>query len=463
MVGSPTKKVLMIAYFFPPVGGLGAAGSQRTLKFAKYLRRHRWEPVILTVREDCYESYFALDTSLLLRVPPGLKIIRTYVIRWLTKLLEIKSRFRANPAEKNHPTKTSSNGSRVQGGRRNWYQVLKDGLTGLFDIPDDQIGWFLPGFVGGVRAVRREAVDVIFSTGKPWTAHLIGMALKRWTGKPLVVDFRDPWLTNPFRDGSNTFRNRVEAYLEKRVVEIADLVVANTATLKDEFLSRFPQQPPDKFVVLLNGFDPDDFGGATNKRADLAGQFIVTHTGFLYGRRDPRQFLEALALLLETQRIDRDRIKISLVGSVDLPYDLPEYLRARRLDGVVNLVEQVTYQDSLEYLRNSDALLLLQPGTKTQIPSKLFEYIALGKPILAVSPSDGATSQLVAGESIGVAAEAEDISAIASAIEKLYQAWESGSKTHTANGYAREKFDVKNVTAALSRKFNELATRRLEE
>src|ERR1041385_4731164 len=81
----------MISYFFPPVGGIGTAGSQRTLKFAKYIQSHDWTPVILTVRESHYESYFELDASLLGKVPSGINIVRTPVIRWLTKLLDRKS------------------------------------------------------------------------------------------------------------------------------------------------------------------------------------------------------------------------------------------------------------------------------------------------------------------------------------------------------------------------------------
>lgn len=452
------KKVLMIAYFFPPVGGIASAGSQRTLKFAKYLGERGWQPVVLTVREDCYERYFVMDPTLLERVPPDVKIARSSVIRWLTRLLEFKNRGRhiapptaAAPASTDTGENDGRNESRLQ--------KLKDAVTGLFEIPDEEIGWLVPGVAAGIRVVRRERVDVLYSTGKPWTAHLVAAALKKLTGRPLVVDFRDPWMTNPFRGEKSPLRDRVEAYLERKVVETADVVVTNTKALRDEFIARFPEAPAAKFVTLLNGFDPDDYDEVSAARPAEARKFTIAHTGFLYGKRDPRGFLEAVSRLIEEGKIAPDALEIVFVGSIELPYDLPSYLRAKRLAGIVRLIDQVPYRESLRHLAQSDALLLLQPGTMTQVPSKLFEYIALGKPILAVSPRDGATSRLVLDESLGRVADADSIEEIATAVEDLYRIWRQGGAVGAANG-ARSKFDVRNVTAVLAEKFDDLLNRR---
>jgi glycosyltransferase involved in cell wall biosynthesis len=448
----------MIAYFFPTVGGIVAAGWQRTLKFAKYLLQNRWEPVILTVREGCYESYLTLDPTLLQRVPGEITVVRTGVIRWLTKLLQAKNAFRSKPG--GQETKLQPHAGSAQeveaSETSGWYQTLKNGFTDLFEIPDAEIGWFLPAFTTGWRVIKSENVDTIYATGKPWTAHLVGVALKKITGKPLVVDFRDPWLTNPFRKAASTFRDRVEAYLERKVIEKADVVITNTLALKEEFVARFPRQAPGKFVALLNGFDPDDFAGAPKTHSHRAKKFTVMHTGFLYGKRDPRLFLEAVRRLVETQRVDSEKMKISLIGSVDLTYDLAEYLRSHRLDEIITLVNHVPYQTSIEYLRDADVLLLLQPGTTTQVPSKLFEYIALGRPILAICPHGGATAQLVVEESLGVTAEADCIEEIASALEALYRDWQHGAKARDGIGQTREKFNVKNLTAILARKFDQM-------
>jgi glycosyltransferase involved in cell wall biosynthesis len=454
------QKVLMVAYFFPPVGGIGAAGSQRILKFAKYLPQFGWEPIILTARETCYEPYLEMDTTLLERLPSEIKIIRTTVFRWLTKLLELKNSNRGNLPEASRKIDNSTHNGI---GTSRWYQRVKDGLTDLFDIPDSEIGWLIPAVVAGTKAIRTETIDVIYSTGKPWTAHLIGLTLKRLTGKPLITDFRDPWLTNPFRGHTSIIKDRAETFLERMVIESSDLVISNTASMKAEFAERFSGCPTTKFVVLHNGFDPSDYDGGTTTQLRRADKFVLTHTGFLYGKRDPRLFLDALASLVDARCIERKKIQVWLVGSVELTYDLTESLKCWRLDDIVRVVPHVPYQESLKYLRNSDALLLLQPGTTTQIPSKLFEYLGTQKPILAISPRDGATASLVSVEAMGVTAEATDVQEIATAILKLYRGWEKNPATYGHNGATFAKYHVKNITANLAEQLGGLSNHNVND
>src|SRR2546422_74765 len=91
MTDRPSHRVLMIAYCFPPAGGIVAAGSQRALKFAKNLPFHQWEPIVLTVKQAYYESYISMDYDLLEELPEETKIVRTSAIRLLTKALELKN------------------------------------------------------------------------------------------------------------------------------------------------------------------------------------------------------------------------------------------------------------------------------------------------------------------------------------------------------------------------------------
>lgn len=461
------KKVLMIAYLFPPVGGIGSAGSQRVLKFAKYLLPCRWKPIILTVRERDYEPYFALDQSLLKKVPSDLTVIRTSVTRGLSKLLQAKQRLqsllRPAPATTEPPKTDATDRAKDIGDdrprKKSRYQELKDSVTDLFEIPDEEMGWLMPALLNGLGAIRREEVDAIYSTGRPWTAHVIGVALKKLTGKPLVVDFRDPWMTNPFRLTYSPLKERLETYLERKVIEQADLIIANTEELKEEFLKRFPEQASQKFVSILNGFDPDDYDTGSKTERSSNRCFTITHTGFLYGRRDPKKFLEAVRLLVESGAIRREKLRVRLVGTVELPYTLSEYLSISELDDMVSLHDQVPYHTSLQYLQQSDLLLLLQPGTKTQVPSKLFEYIGMKKPILAISPRDGATSVLVEKEGLGMVADPDNVHEIAEGLLFLYQQWSQGLLTEARYEGAYRKFNVQRMTGDLAGMLNGLASR----
>ncbi len=447
------KRVLMIAYFFPPVGGIGAAGSQRVLKFAKYLPKYAWQPIILSVKEQCYEPYLSTDLSLLSKVPPGIPLVRTSVIRGMTRILELKSKLRRSVAGQS-PGATSPAGlpqNVMRSTARGWYQRLKDGITDLFEIPDEEMGWIVPATLGGLMAFRHHRYDAIFSTGRPWSAHVIGLLLKRLTRKPLVVDFRDPWMTNPFRLTYSRLRNNLEGALEHKVIEGADVVIANTEELQAEFLHRFPNQPGTKFAVLLNGFDPDDYGPSNDGQfVERQERFVIVHTGFLYGRRDPRSFLTAVKMLSNRLGIDRTHLKVNLVGTVELPYDLPEFLTTHGLHDIVTLYHHVPFKESLDHMRRASVLLLLQPGTTTQVPSKLFEYIGMKKPILAISPKPGATSRIVSEERLGEVADPDDVGEITVALEKLYRRWKAQEQPGASFEAAYRKYNVQFLTEQLA-------------
>jgi glycosyltransferase involved in cell wall biosynthesis len=447
------KRVLIIAYLFPPVAGIGIAGAQRLAKFAKYLPRHDWEPVILTVRETCYESYLDTDPALLDKTPPGITIIRTSVIRWLTRLLTLRSKLlRRDPATRASPRKTEQHSQNTR-----WYQSLKDSITDLFQIPDDKIGWLLPGLLAGLQVMKQEHIDVIYSTGGPWTAHVIGMLLKRITRKALVTEFRDPWMTNPFRTEYSRIKDYLDSYLERKVIETSDLVIATTVELMTELIGRYPKEPAAKFISLSNGFDVDDLSGVEEKARREAGRFVITHTGFLYGNRDPKNFLDATEYLISNKLIDGNKIRVCLVGSINLNYDLEGYIRSKKLDEVVILKDHIAYKESVAYLKASDALLLLQPGTTTQVPSKVFDYIGIGRPILAVTPRDGATSNVIITEGLGCVADSSDVLEISNAMKRMYDEWSKGELTADVHRDTYKKFDVENITTTLVKELARLA------
>jgi hypothetical protein len=449
----------MIAYCFPPVGGIGIAGSQRALKFVKHLQNFQWEPTVLTVKEEFYEPYMSMDYNLLSNLPDDIEIIRTSVIRGLSKVLQIKNRIKSKFINYEKKCKENTHTQKyeemfIEWG---WYKKFKDTITDLFEIPDEEMGWILPGVWAGVRAVKKKQIDIIYSTGRPWTSHVIGMALKVLTGKPLVVEFRDPWMTNPFRKKYSNLKNNIEGYLERVVIKNSDLVIANTYELKEEFIKRFQVISKEKFTEILNGFDSNDYVNNMawyNKERNK--EFLITHTGFLYGKRDPINFIKALKLLIDKKFIEDNSIRIFLIGSIELQYDISEYIEYYGLNNIFIIHDHVSYKKSLEYMQKSDVLLLLQPDTKTQIPSKLFDYLGMRKPILAISPYGGATYNLMSRENMGRVAQPDDIEGIADAIYAMYNEWKKGNCTYKIDNNIYDKFEIKHITKMLSLEFNKV-------
>lgn len=218
------KRLLFVAYLFPPVGGLGSAGSQRAAKFVRYLPEFDWAPVVLTGKLDTYESYLKFDESLSEKVPAEVRVVRTSVFRLTTKLLVLRRRIldlihkKASQPEGAHGEPELNTPDAVSGRSERGYQRLKDSITDLFEIPDAQAGWIIPAVIRGWRLHRNEPFDVVLATGRPWSALVIGLLLSRLIRRPLVADFRDPWMTNPFRERYSPIKQWLETKLEHMVV-----------------------------------------------------------------------------------------------------------------------------------------------------------------------------------------------------------------------------------------------------
>ena len=164
------RRVLVIAYYFPP---MGLSGVQRVAKFVKYLPEHGWQPTVLTIEPA---GYYAYDTTLLHEVKQaGVAICRT--ASW-------------DPTRFFRRHQTIPLPSEPQ--RRRLSTVSQ-----LLFVPDNKIGWLPHALRAGRRLLKERAFDAIFSSAPPYTAHLIAARLSRQSGVPLVVDFRDDWVGNP--------------------------------------------------------------------------------------------------------------------------------------------------------------------------------------------------------------------------------------------------------------------------
>lgn len=454
------KNVLMLAYHFPPVGGLGAAGSQRVLKFARHLPDRNWRPTVLTVHESDYDAYLTLDLALSRQVPESIKVVRTGVVRILRPILNLKKGLSA-PFRRPDSHDFSQGAAPPDPGARDTssrYQRFKDAITDLFEIPDEIAGWFLPAVIRGFRTVRSERIDVIFATGRPWTTLVIGAALKLITRRPLVADFRDPWMTNPFRLQYSGLKNKLEGWLESFVVRSADVIIANTDYLREEFVERFGDSVRARCVTIINGFDAAEFANVVPGRPKgYENACVMTHSGFLYGKRDPRFLLEAIKLLRDSGGIADGEFLCNLVGQTELPYDLAEYLKTNALTDLVRLTGHVSYEESLAQLAGSDVALLLQPGTATQIPSKLFEYIGLGRRILTIAPPHSAVADMVRDNGLGPIAAPENVEDIARILGDTISDWRRGSDRLAIAPDMQARFDVRHCTERLANELDRLA------
>jgi glycosyltransferase involved in cell wall biosynthesis len=314
-------------------------------------------------------------------------------------------------------------------------------MSWWLQTPDRLVGWLPGGTRAALKAVRRKRCRAIFSSAPLWTGHLIALVVRRLTGLPWVADFRDPWRGNPFREIPYRMIDRFDQWLERQVVLGADWIVCNTEPARQDFMRRFPMYAA-KFVCITNGFDPDEFRNLAPERPGGQETFVLTHAGVFYGLRRPHALFEAVRILRGQGGIGR-RICLQLVGDPNY-----EGRSLREIAAEFDVTEEVfvrgpvSHRRSLELLRGSDAQILVGfggKGAELQIPGKLFEYVGVGQPILALAPHASAIADVL--RDAGVRAEIcapDDSGVIAGAIRRLAESEGEGAEKG-ANAEAGER------------------------
>ena len=336
-------------------------------------------------------------------------------------------------------------------------QQLKDFIYNLCYFPDQAGPWIFPAYLKGKKLVKEQNIDIIFATGNPWSALLVGYLISKTIGKPLIADFRDPWINNPFHQSKGEFLDRWSKRLEKKVVEHALAVSLNTEPLMDDFIERFPHLPTNRFFVMPNGFDNADFKGLNlSSNSHDKNMITLCHTGFIYGVRDPAVLLDAIKVANIRLAPQNRKIRFQQIGDIQLAYDIRERYADMIADGSLALEPPRSYQECLCALGNADWVVNVQPGTKSQVPSKLYDYLALNRPILNITPKDGALGQLVIKYGLGKLSGFDEETQLSEALVDMALIQDESRKF---DGYpARSKFDCTVIAAQLAQRIVQLTT-----
>jgi len=371
-------KVLLVTFYFPPSGG---GGVQRTLKFATHLPELGVETHVLAPNDP---KWIHRDDEL--PSPPGARVHRS-------RYVGPRGR---KPAEELHG---------LVGLPRRIRQAKLFARRLL--VPDENVSWSLTAVPAAIRIVRREGIDVLVTTSPPGSVHLIGALVKRVTGVRWVADLRDPLVAHPHRDVDRLLvriKDRAQSLVARVVSRSADAVVTVSEAIAEEMRIRGTRGP---VISIPNGADFDDFAGLEYTRG---ARFRITHTGSFFGKRDPRPFLRALEQV--------DGVVARFVG--DFRASDREWATSRELGDRLELIPYAPRRRALELQRESEALLLLIPeagGRGSGILSgKVFEYIAAGRPILALVPTGGAAARLLTETGSGTVVDPEDVEAIRRAL-----------------------------------------------
>jgi len=446
------KQVMMIMPGFPPYAG---SGVHRNLRFVKHLVSLEWHVTVLSLREDCIRKSLPCDPNLLGIIPERVRLERTHATRLLETLLRLRGKISlANKGkEKASGLHTQERGPLPKQSRV--FQGLKDLISTVLRFPDAEIGWVPWAILRGLKVCKQRGISVLYTSGPPHSCHLIGLALQSLTGLPWVVDFRDPWTRQAWipKAAKETCSHRLKVALESRVVRSASRVILNTNEMRDDFASFYPRLASGKFTAIYNGFDPESIPEIPSEPGDKK-LFTVTYTGSFYKQRTPICFLRALGELIGEGKIERSQIHVRLIGRCEVD-GVHEEVNRLGLQPCVELIQWLRHEESLKAIAVSDLLLLIQPGTRLQIPGKIFEYMMLKKRMLALT-DDGATSSIMKSYDLGSVAKPRDIPSIKKALLKFYEERLNPEPLSQRYLHALETFNAKALTKQLEQVFREV-------
>lgn len=374
------KRLLIISYYWPPTGG---SGVQRWVKFSKYLPEHGWQPVIYTPENP---ERLAYDESLLADIPECAEVIRRRIVEpyGLYRKLFGRSGGEVNPL--------NSSGKSLK-------SKLSRVVRGNLFIPDPRVSWVRGSVRFLKKYLREHPVDAVVTTGPPQSMHLIGRGLKRSLGLPWIADFRDPWTRMFYYKHLclSKFADRKHHRLEQGVLDEADLVLAVSPPVRDDFQA----QTGTPVHLITNGYDEDDFPvREPGSRKD--GKFRIVHTGLFAADGNPLKLWDALARRCREDEDFAQRLEIRLAGKTDAP--VLEAIRERGLGAQLVDLGYLPHSRVVQEQQEADLLILPlrhEPEYAKVLPGKIFEYIASGRPVLGIGQEDGAAAAILRDSGAG--------------------------------------------------------------
>jgi len=448
----------------------------RLLNFIRYLAEYGWRSIVLTVKEEYYKENVGRDTEALEGLPGDLVVVRTAT-------LEPRRKLRPQAIET-----AEGEGVCLAGGVSRWQVWLGKALkfieTAVF-IPDVQLLWVPIAVVRGWQAVRRYGVEVVFVSAPYFSLIITGCILKWLTGCKLVIDFRDDWADNPYYRSPFFWGRWWIRFLERRAVYMADALLLLTGRSMESFRRRYPEEVWSKYHFIPNGYDPQieeilaeadatvgteahspGGNGDSLKASELSyaraalwpGEFSLVHSGYLAWERNPEGLIYAVAELVKEDQELAERLRVYFLGNVAPRYQAK--VEELGLGRWFVFCGQLPYAENIRRLSRTTVLLLIpSQNAPLSLPGKIFEYLYLGRPILALC-GDNATRDFLEELQVGFLVDPHDVPGIKERLRELFALFREGRLASWPKVPGVERFSRKARAKELAQVLEGLVGRR---
>jgi len=355
------KRCLIVSYYFPPTGG---GGVQRVSKLIKYLSGKGWQFSVITAKE---KGHLPDDPSLLNELPA------------LLKKIEIPVKLPVAKQTKNKAT------------------YFWRWLSAFFYIPDIRKTWADTAGAQIQAEIARRTYRCVFITSPPYSLALLAAELTEKTDVPVILDLRDPWTTNPYKIHPTPYHLLKDRQLEKQAIKHVRYGISAYRSLLAYYARTVKNFPVQNWRFIPNGFDEEDFITLSAARYSSA-TFDLAFSGTFYSHvNNPRPLFKAIARLKKEEPRLAEKIRFHHVGKSMLP--LKELAKQFGLNDQLVEWGYAAHKECLNILARMDAFCFIlndkRKYSDQTIGGKVYEYLRLRKPILALVPENGEAAEMI--------------------------------------------------------------------
>ncbi len=394
------QRCLILSYYFPPTG---AGGVQRISKLLKYATREGWQFTVVTSENSA--SNIPDDKSLLSDIPESTKVIRI-------------------PSHHNSKQLFIKN-NRI--GLKSTY--WKRWLSAFRYLPDPFKHWLPQAKEAILSEWSKGGYDCVLVSVPPYSLAILAAHLFQDEGIPVILDMRDPWTENPYKLYPTPFHLRKDRQIENEAIAQVPYGISAYAGLIDFYKKTIPTFNAENWMTIANGYDEQDFTNIQSVKPQTEGLNIAFSGTFYSHINNPVPFFRAMAMLKNTDPDAGSLIHFHHFGKSNI--DLNKLIKRYNLKKQVKQAGYLEHSQLQNHLSGMDALLFIlderEPRSSNTIGGKVYEYLRLKKPILALVPKQGEAANLIRSTQSGQIVASENTQEIA----EVLKAWSKTSPKYS--------------------------------
>lgn len=436
------KEILFVTTSFPPAIG---SGPQRVVRLLKRLPDVGYQATVLTTAPHSANHLPSLKElqipGELIRVP--LKTIRT---------MDGQAFRRQKPDS--FQEKSLVGGTVVKAARNVRERLGYQLLVNLLEIPDMYNRWILPALRQGKLLCESNRFCCIYATAPSISAHIVAALLARKRHLPLILEYRDIWVGNPWGNAPWYLRQRLDRLIERWLINQASRIITISSGSANILARRYGTEIAKRLAVVSHGFEPAQFSAIPIVAATTQLPLTIVYTGILYsGRRDLTGFFKAVRLLLDECSLTTEELVIQVAGDAD---SMIAQANKFGISDIVKNLGRVSPLQALEIQKTSHILLLVEAVEDTEwvrsnLPGKLYEYLGARRPILALIHPESIMAQIIRDTNTGMVSHPNDVTQIADYLKRnIHQLRDGNDVNFQPNQHEVDKYSWENVIHQLA-------------